>query len=218
MASREEPTPGEAALVICVHGMWMTGFETTMLRHRLAAAGFSTQQFHYQSVSESPQVVLERLGADVVAQATRRPVHLLGHSLGGLLVLRLLQEQPEVPVARAVLLGSPVNGSRAARAFRDLPGASWLLGDLGHDELVNPPQRRYSGRAGLGVIAGTNSVGLGRFVGTLPEPNDGTVSLEETRLEGATQHCALPVSHLGMLVSEQVAARTIAFLRAGRFD
>ncbi|MCZ6498198.1 MAG: alpha/beta hydrolase, partial [Gammaproteobacteria bacterium] len=51
----------------------------------------------------------------------------------------------------------------------------------------------------------------------LPSPHDGTVAVEETRLEGATEHIVLPVSHLSMLWSGVVAEQVVNFLSSGRF-
>jgi len=204
--------------IVSVHGLWMTGLESIVLRHRLIADGFDVHQFHYQSISESPGTVVDRLCAQVVELAAARTVHLLGHSLGGLLVLRVLRAHADLPVCRSVLLGSPVNGSRSARAFRDLPGAAWFMGGVAEDELLDPRERRWTGPGEIGVIAGTSSVGLGRMIGNLPEPNDGTVSVEETRLSGATDHCELPVSHMGLLLSSEVCERAASFFRSGRFS
>jgi hypothetical protein len=67
------------------------------------------------------------------------------------------------------------------------------------------------------VIAGTRSMGLGRFFAGFREPNDGTVAVRETRIEGATDHVELPVSHMGMMLSARVARHTAHFLRDGRF-
>jgi hypothetical protein len=55
------------------------------------------------------------------------------------------------------------------------------------------------------------------LVARLPEPHDGTVSVEETRLEGATDRCVLPLSHMALCLSAQVAAQVDHFLEHGRF-
>ena len=78
-------------------------------------------------------------------------------------------------------------------------------------------QRRWRGPGEVGVIAGTNSVGLSRLISTLALPNDGTVALQETALMDATATCVLPVSHLGMLMSSEVADAAVSFLSQGRF-
>jgi pimeloyl-ACP methyl ester carboxylesterase len=193
----------------------MTGAEATLFRYRLAQAGFEVRQFHYRSMTTDVATVLAELRAEIASMDG--PVHLVGHSLGGLVMLRLLTEDPDLPVGRVVLLGSPVNGSRSARAFARLPGASFLFGAFAAEELLADLERPRAHRAEIGVIAGSHSLGFGRLLGNLPVPNDGTVAVVETELEGATDHRVLPVSHTGLLVSEEVVQATACFLRQGRF-
>ena len=61
-------------------------------------------------------------------------------------------------------------------------------------------------------------MGLGRFFARMQEESDGTVAVSETRLPGHTEHLALPVSHMGMLLSSRVARHVGAFLSTGRFE
>jgi pimeloyl-ACP methyl ester carboxylesterase len=205
----------EAASVVVAHGLWMTGVEATLFRQRLAHEGFAVQQFHYRSVTAQLDAVLDEFRAAVAAMPA--PVHLVGHSLGGLLVLRLVERYPDLPLGRVVLLGSPVNGSSTARAVLRMPGSSFVFGTLAETELTRAGTRRWQHPAGLGVIAGSNSFGLGRFLSHLAEPNDGTVAVEETRLEGATAVLVLNVSHTGMMVSRTVVRETASFLADGHF-
>ncbi len=205
----------DGASVVVAHGLWMTGLEATLFRHRLAHHGFVVRQFHYRSMTAMPEDVLAELEAEVRAMAP--PVHLVGHSLGGLLLLRFAAAHAALPLGRLVLLGSPVNGSRAARAFAALPGASLFFGHLAGTELLRDGRPRWPGPAEVGVIAGSHSIGFGRFLGHLPEPNDGTVAVEETALDGASDHVVLPVSHTGLLVAEEVVTATARFLSSGRF-
>jgi hypothetical protein len=73
------------------------------------------------------------------------------------------------------------------------------------------------GRA-VAVIAGDRPWGLGQLVARLPRPNDGVVSVAETRLPGIADHLTLPVTHAGLLFSREVARQAGAFLTGGRFD
>ncbi|HXQ63862.1 MAG TPA: alpha/beta fold hydrolase [Steroidobacteraceae bacterium] len=202
--------------ILIAHGLWMTGVEATLLRRRLAEHGFAVRQFHYRSATAPLPAVIEEFREAVLMLPS--PVHLVGHSLGGLLVLRLVEAHPDLPLGRIVLLGSPVNGSESARAFLRMPGAALLFGTLAERELVRAETRAWRHAFDIGVIAGSHALGFGRFIGHLPQPNDGTVAVEETRLEGATDHLVLPVSHTGMLVSESVVRETVAFLATGRFS
>ena len=205
----------ETASVVVAHGLWMTGLEATLFRQRLAHRGFAVRQYHYRSMTALPEDVVAGLKAEVLSLPP--PVHLVGHSLGGLLLLRVAAAHPELPLGRIVLMGSPVNGSRAARAFAALPGASIFFGSLAGHELLRETAPRWPGPAEVGVIAGSHSLGFGRFIGHLPLPNDGTVAVEETRLDGATDHVVLPVSHTGLLVADEVVDATVSFLNSGRF-
>ena len=55
-------------------------------------------------------------------------------------------------------------------------------------------------------------------MGSLKAPNDGTILIEETDFEGASDRVVLRVSHTGMLFSAGVARQAGAFLRTGRFS
>jgi hypothetical protein len=58
---------------------------------------------------------------------------------------------------------------------------------------------------------------MGHIAGAFGEPNDGTVAVSETRLDGATDHVTLPVTHMGLLISRNVADQIGAFLKRGEF-
>ena len=58
---------------------------------------------------------------------------------------------------------------------------------------------------------------LAQLLVSFDGPNDGTVSVEETRLPGAKQHIVMPVSHTGMLLSAPVAHEVGNFLANGHF-
>jgi hypothetical protein len=75
----------------------------------------------------------------------------------------------------------------------------------------------WTGPQEVGILAGTIPVGFGRVVGRIGPPHDGTVRVDETRLPGARDHRAVPVTHTGLLVSRQVATLVAGFLRQGRF-
>lgn len=203
--------------VVYVHGLWLNGVESTLLRRRLAAdLDCDTQAFHYPSVSASMAEIVQRLAA-FTAQLEARTLHFVGHSLGGIVVLRFFEQATPVQPGRIVLLGSPVRGSRAANRVARWPLAMSILGRNIEAEVLKTPQREWKGPRELGVIAGDLSLGLGRLFGGLGGPNDGTVAIDETELPGATDRIVLPVSHTGILFSTEVARQTAAFLATGRF-
>jgi hypothetical protein len=97
------------------------------------------------------------------------------------------------------------------------PIGAAILGRNIQAEVLNPPARSWDGGRDLGIIAGDLSLGLGRLFGDVAVPNDGTISVDETKLVGATDHIVLPISHTGMLFSTETAKQTARFLTHGRF-
>jgi pimeloyl-ACP methyl ester carboxylesterase len=204
--------------VVFIHGLWLTGVESTLLRRRLAAElACTTHAFHYPSVTASMPDILARLD-EFIAPLQADTLHFVGHSLGGIVVLRYLESHLGLPTGRAVLLGSPVGGSRAAQGLARWPIGATMLGRNIEAEVLNPQLRGWDGRRELGVIAGDLSLGLGRLMSDLGGPNDGTVSVAETELPGATDRIVLPISHSGMLLSAAVAHQVAHFLSNGRFE
>jgi pimeloyl-ACP methyl ester carboxylesterase len=208
-----------STLVVYVHGLWLSGNEGGILLRRLGRElNAKTRAFSYPSVrsniSDSAQALAKFLG-----QQRAQTLHLVGHSLGGLVILKLFEigQGAQLPPGRVVLLGSPLNGSRAARNLARLPLGRKIMGRGVHEELLTERQRRWEGQRDLGVIAGSVGIGLGRLVGIYGAPSDGTIFVEETRLPGISQHLVLRISHTVLPFSWTVARQTAAFLSDGNF-
>ncbi|MEO7149018.1 MAG: alpha/beta hydrolase [Rhodanobacteraceae bacterium] len=200
--------------VLLLHGLWMRGLVMTALQRRLMQAGFAVESFDYWSVAAEPQQSAERLRARMRALAPSR-VHLVGHSLGGVLALQAVRDAEKLPAGRVVCLGSPLTGSAAAQGFLHWPGARAMLG---HSvELLCEGLPAWNDMREVGVIAGRMRHGLGMLFGLLGDQHDGTVAVSETQLPGIADHCVVAASHAGLVFSVEAARQTIAFLRDGRF-
>ena len=205
------------AAVVYVHGLWMPGEESLLLRHRLREEfGLGLHPFRYAPSFSDVASAIEKLNA-FIAQLNPAGLHLIGHSLGGLIIYRLLERFPAQPPGRVVFLGTPANGSRAAAIATRFAPVAHFMGASVAQELLAPATRQWDHPRELGIIAGTEPVGFGQLLAQFHEDNDGTVAVSETRLAGATDHLVLPVSHMGMLFSPRVAHAVGAFLTQGRF-
>lgn len=203
--------------VVLVHGLWMTGIESGLLRSRLREDyGFDPRQYSYPTVQLGIGDNMRRLH-DFIAAVPGDRLHVVGHSLGGLLALQALSHYPDPRPGRVVCLGSPLRGSAAARAMASLPFGEDILGATMREAVLNGGLADYHGSREVGVIAGTFGMGLGAVIEDLPTPNDGTVAVEETRLPGIRDHLEVAVSHTGLLVSPLAASQTAYFLRHGEF-
>jgi pimeloyl-ACP methyl ester carboxylesterase len=203
-----DATPG----VLLVHGLWMPALAMQPLARRLSKAGFDTSLFGYDAVLRGPDAAIGRL-ADRLRDGPVRDV--VAHSLGGLVTLLALEREPDLPVRRVVCLGSPLCGSAAASGLarhvvlgRTLGRSAGLLG-----RGCGP----WRGAAEVGMVAGRMPLGMGRVFAGFSGDSDGTVAVDETRLEGLADHVVVAASHSTMLLSAEVAAQVEAFLRTGRF-
>jgi pimeloyl-ACP methyl ester carboxylesterase len=204
---------------VFVHGLWLTGTESLLLRRRIAASqGYRCHSFTYRTVSNSVQPVINQL-AKFVSRIDADRVHFVGHSLGGIVLHRYFEQARDLPPGRVVFLGSPTVKSKSAERVGRLPVLRSMIGQMVTEELVMPKSaREWRCDRELGCIAGTRPMGLGRFFARFDEDSDGTVSVSETKLPGHTAHLTLPVSHMGMLTSQLVARQVGEFLETGRFS
>lgn len=212
------PERNGAATVILVHGLWMPATVFILHSHWLQRRGYRVRRFGYPSMRATLSQNAQRLQRFIAATGAA-DIHLVGHSLGGLVILEMLAQRPDPRLRRAVLLGTPCVDSHCARRLRGL-GMSVLLGrSLGEwlSRASNCPTAAPRSAVEIGVLAGTRSVGLGRVIPGLPCPNDGVVAVAETRLPGVADFIALPVAHAEMLASRRCAAQSASFLETGRF-
>jgi pimeloyl-ACP methyl ester carboxylesterase len=201
--------------VVLVHGIWMNGWDMSLLRYRLNKAGFNALQFSYSSVSKNLHYNTQRL-QKFLSSLHDDTIHIVAHSLGGLLVRQLFHDFPKQKPGRVVTLGTPHRGSYVAGQLnkhmwgRVLLGKSLQQGLLGDAPLWNVDHE-------IGVIAGDRGIGVGKILTRLPKSSDGTVVLEETPLQGMKDYIVMPVNHIGLLFSNSVAQQIVQFLSTGEF-
>jgi hypothetical protein len=208
-----------STVVVYVHGLWLSGNEAGILLRRLARQmNAKTRAFSYASMTSSISDSARAL-ATFLRDQRADTLHLVGHSLGGLVILKLFEngEDEQLPPGRIVLLGSPLNGSRAAQNLARVPFGRIIMGRGVREDLLTARERCWTGQRELGVIAGSVGIGLGRLVGVHGAPSDGTIFVEETRLPGILDHLVLRVSHTALPYSSTVARQTAAFLSDGNF-
>jgi len=205
--------------IILVHGLWMTGMELTLLKHRLEADhGFKCLMFSYPSVTGQMIDHVGKLRELAQAQQCER-LHFVGHSLGGVVCYKLLESTNDLPSGRAVLMGSPMQGSRTLEALSNWTLGRVAVGDEVRKEVLQSEPRHWDGRRDIGLIAGSVNMGFGRFfTGEMAGNSDGTVLIEETKLDGAADHIVLPVTHTSMVFSPLATRQVAKFLKQGKFD
>ena len=207
--------------VVLLHGIWSHGVGMFVIRRHLEREyGLDVHYFNYPSLKGTLDHnatalfrFIEGLGND--------GVHIVGHSLGGVVALRMLSNRKDAPAGRLVCPGSPLTGSRAAEFLHGQDWAEGLLGATLPEGVLRESANKWGSHVcsqrDVGVIAGDVPLGIGRLVTRFDGPNDGTVAVAETELDGTRDHLVMPVSHRGMVLSSRVADQAWAFLHLGEF-
>jgi pimeloyl-ACP methyl ester carboxylesterase len=186
------------------------------LQRRLEAGGFRVRPFGYPSVKRS----LEANAAALASFLEHSPgdiVHLVAHSLGGVVIRAMLERGIPARLGRVVLLGSPLRGSRIGARVTRLPGGRRLIGRSIIDLNARGGFDEWVPGVPAGAIAGRIPFGTGWLVGGIFEANDGTVAVSETRVPGLSDHIVLPVTHFALPWSRRVSTQVQHFLEHGRF-
>ncbi|GIX43693.1 MAG: alpha/beta fold hydrolase [Candidatus Hydrogenedentota bacterium] len=208
----------ERPLVFLLHGIGRTPLDMWPMARGLAREGFAVVNWGYPSRRSSIADLASMLAAQVASYDA--PVyHFVGHSMGGIILRKYLAEQPPARVGRLVMIGSPNQGSKVAEFF----GEWWLFrkifGPAGQELRCGSPGICSTigiPKCEFGIIAG----GLGNRWGMNPllgSDNDGTVTVEETLLEGACDFLLLPYPHPIIQAFPRTVRNTLHFLRHGRF-
>lgn len=203
-------------VVVFVHGIWACGSELALLRRRVSAAGYQVRQFRYPSLRASPAQNAVRLNA-FLQSIDADLIHLVAHSLGGIVLCHLFNDFPAQRPGRVLMLGTPLRGSVVARQLASWPVTRFLLGHAIEQGLLGDGPRWPDARP-LGMIAGTHGVlGVGLLVmGRVPRPHDGTVAVIETESSLVTEHLQVPYGHFSMLFARPIADVVCGFLAQGR--
>ncbi len=206
--------------VVLLHGLARSDGSMEEMAERLTEAGYEVINHDYPS-TEHP---IEELSRSAIREAASEcpkgsKIHFVAHSLGAILVRYYLEHHELDNLGRVVMLGPPNKGSQVVDAMAEVPGFELINGPAGQQLGTEPsslPNRLGAADFEVGIIAGTKSINL--FLSQLlPNPDDGKVSVESTRLEGMADHITVPVSHPFLMKDEEVIEQTIHFLRNGQF-
>ncbi len=214
--------PAEHHPVVLLHGLARTSASMNRMQRKLNEAGFETCNISYPSRSHTIETLATEYVLPQIEECAGKgevSIDFVTHSMGGLIVRYLAEEELADRMGRVVMLSPPNGGSQIV----DKIGDWWLF------EVVNGPAGSEMGTDStslprqlgppdyeVGVIAGTRSINL--ILSTLIEgDDDGKVSVENARLEGMTDFLAIPASHPFIMRKTRAIEQAIHFLENGVF-
>ena len=210
--------------VVLLHGLARTANSMDTMQKALDDSGFVTANIGFPSreytVEELANMAIPQ-GIDACSESPGiERLHFVTHSLGGILVRKYLSEHEIANLGRVVMLAPPNQGSLAADELQNVPGFDWLNGpagrQLGKGEDSVPLQLGPADFE-LGIIAGDRTIDP-LTSAVLDNPDDGRVSVDDTRLDGMTDFVVVQHSHAFIMRMREPIELTIRFLNTGSFE
>jgi len=205
-------------MVFLLHGIGKTKYDMAALSKRLRREGYAVVNWDYPSTRYTLAELADKL-AEQVERFPNYRIHFVTHSMGGIVVRTYFSRHKLNKAGRLVMIAPPSQGAELAQFFGDWRLYQQLLGPAGQE--LRPGESGHCAAAGVppvefGIIAG----GTGGKIGInplLPGDNDGTVTVESTKLEGAQDFARVPYPHPVIQMMPKTADLAIQFLKTGHF-
>lgn len=213
-----------ADTVVLLHGLGRSPLAMTRLAQDLRSAGYDVRNLSYPSQRADIRTLSDAaLGPVFDSAPAGSRIHIVTHSMGGILVRQYLRDHG-VPASlgRVVMLAPPNRGSALVdrlarwRLYRAVNGPAGLQLGTGPDSVPNSLGPLPPG-VEVGVIAGNRSLNP-LFSSWLAGPDDGKVTVASTHLSGETAHLTVPHSHTWLMWRRPALDAVRAFLRTGDFS
>lgn len=215
--------PMRGRCVILIHGLCGSHTMMASLSRYLRDVGhlttfnitYPTTQYAVSDHAESLARIIANLdGID--------EIDIVAHSLGNIVVRNYLANpkwKPDPRLRRMVMLGPPNHGSLAAVVLAENAVFKAITGDAGQElgaQWSTLEKSLATPTFEFGIIAGGKGDGRG-FNPLLPGDNDSIISVETTRLAGASDFIVVPVIHSLLPDSRKVQEHTLRYLQRGYF-
>jgi alpha-beta hydrolase superfamily lysophospholipase len=214
---------GQTEWVILLHGLGRSSRSLARLQANLASQGYSVLNLDYPSLKYPIEYLADEiLHPEVVrlSKASPTKIHFVTHSMGGIVVRCYLKHHHVPALGRVVMFTPPNQGSELAELLKRSALFKSFMAPAGRElgtDLESLPLRLGGADFDLGVIAGSKSYNPIHSL-ILDGPDDGTVTVESTRMPGLADFIILPCSHNSIIRNKAAIGQVIHFLRHGAFQ
>jgi pimeloyl-ACP methyl ester carboxylesterase len=224
-ADAQASVVGNGQCVILLHGLARTSHSMDKMEQALIDGGYTTANIDYPSRSMKIQdltALAMNEGVNDCQSKDATAIHLVTHSMGGILARYYLAKNKLPKFGHLVQLAPPNQGSLVTDQFRKEQWYKWVTGPAG--------QQLGTGKDGVpgllgavdfstGVIAGNEHSPLDNWLAeVIPGEDDGKVSVSHAKVEGMADFIVLPYTHISIMKQVEVIAQTLHFLKHGNFN
>lgn len=211
---------GAAEHVVLLHGLGRTARSMRTLERGLTAADYTVLNIDYPSRKHCVEIlaamVRRRIAAGTASAAT---VHVVTHSLGGIVLRQIQRSCPLENLGRVVMLSPPNQGSELAERLSGWCLYDWIFGPAGGQLGTGPadlPCRLGPVDFELGVITGDRTVNP-LFSRIIPGPDDGKVAVARAPVAGMRAFTVVHATHPFIMNDPDVLDLVCRFLSRGSF-
>ena len=215
--------------VVLLHGLAAPCWSMKQLgRYLHKHGGYEVFPMDYSSLRSSVDDHARSLASVIGHLQGIESIDLVGHSMGNIVIRRYLAGdssptrgwRPDPRIHRIVMIAPPNNGSIAATKLANLGVYKKIFGEAGQQlgvDWEDLESRLATPKSEFGIIAGglRNRVGMSPFL--LPGDDDGRITVETTRLPGASDFLVVPALHEFIAHDPRVLRHTLQFLQDGYF-
>lgn len=214
------PTIARPKMVVLLHGVLKSSLSMERLERSFKSGGYKTFNWNYDSNDFT--VIQNAVELDSLIRLNgydRYRLDFVTHSMGGIIIRYYLENYPPPHLGRLVMIAPPNQGSHLATFFQNFPPFKWLYkktvtylvtGDDAFAPHAGIPSCEF------GIIAGGTGGKYG-YTWYLPGDDDGTISVSQTKLKGASDFIILHHIHSVLPLERDTIEQTRYFIEHGRF-
>lgn len=204
-------------VVVLLHGLWRGWHAMEPMARTLNHQGFSTLNVPYPSIRLPIPTLVRYVDHEISRIAAGQPVHLVTHSLGGIIARSLIAETRDWKPGRLVMLAPPNSGSEIVDWSKRHPMLHWLLGpagrSLGQDGIPSTLPPLPDGIEAAVIMGKRGTIPF--FQHLLDATNDGIVSAEKGRISGIKDFAIVDAGHTFIQTHPETIRLVIEFLNSG---
>ncbi len=206
---------------VLIHGYLRAKDSFTKMQHALEAAGFEVYAINYPSSQQNLETLCKQTGSLLArVSADFEQVNLVTHSMGGIIARDIVSKAALKGSGRVVMLGPPNHGARMADLLLSWWPSQYVAGPAGKQ--LTTSAETFVSKVGtplspFAVIAGARGDGAG-YNPAIPGDDDSLVSVEETKLSGATAHHIVHSMHTFIMNNDDAIELTKTFLTEPQAD